>query len=39
MEFDLASTKRLLARTPVVLESMLQNLEEPWTHAGYGDSE
>ena len=38
MDFDMVATKRLLARTPGILEGMLQNLDETWTHHGYGEN-
>ena len=31
MDFDLAATKRLLARSPGILEGLLHNLDESWT--------
>ena len=38
MDFDLVATKRLLARTPGILEGLLHNLDESWTHRGYGEN-
>ena len=36
MDFDLASARSLLARTPTTLQTLLAELPEPWTHEPEG---